>query len=149
MPQVRSEVWIQAPVDQVYGLAKDIEGLAAYIDSVESVKILERDGPNVVSEWVGIIKEFRRQVKWTERDHWDDEAHVCTFHQLKGEFQQYEGTWSFQPEGEGTRVELVVDYVYEAPLIGPLIRKVVQRIMQNSCDAILAGLKERAEGGTQ
>ncbi|HIE52317.1 MAG TPA: SRPBCC family protein [Armatimonadetes bacterium] len=145
MPEVHSTILIRAPADRVYELAKDIEGLAAYIADVESIHVVERAEGRTVTEWVGVIREFRRKVKWTEEDHWDDQARVCTFEQIKGDFTVYRGTWAFRETPEGTQVVLDLTYELEIPLIGPLIKRLLHRIVQNSCESIQQGLKERAE----
>ena len=146
MPEVISRRTIAAPIEQVYSLARDIEGLAAYIDDVESIQVLEEDGPRTVTAWVGIIREYRRKVKWTEEDHWDDDARVCTFDQIKGDFDEYRGTWSFRDDAGATEVEIILYYEYNIPLVGALIRKLLLKKVQASCDNILQGLAERAQG---
>jgi uncharacterized membrane protein len=143
MPEVTSRLTIAAPVERVYALARDVEGLAPYIDDVESIQVREEDGPQTVTEWVGIIREYRRKIKWTEQDHWDDAAHVCTFEQIKGDFNEYRGTWSFRDVDGATEVEIVLYYEYNVPLIGPLIQKLLLKKVQASCDNILRGLQER------
>jgi uncharacterized membrane protein len=148
MPEVTSRLTIAAPVDRVYALARDVEGLAPYIDDVESIQVREEEGPRTVTEWVGIIREYRRKIKWTEQDYWDDAAHVCTFAQIKGDFNEYRGTWSFRDADGATEVEIVLYYEYNVPLIGPLIQKLLLKKVQASCDNILRGLQERVTGGS-
>lgn len=151
MPQVRNVTVVAAPLERVYAAAQDIEGLAPYIADVESIAVTDRQttpgGSVTTSAWVGLLPEFRRKLRWTERDVWDDAARTCTFEQLEGDFDAYSGRWSFTPEGAGTSVELVVDYVYEVPLIGPLIQRLVLKKVQDSVDKTQAGLKARAEQG--
>lgn len=144
MPEVTSRLCIPVPLEQVYALARDIEGLAPYIADVESIRVLEREGPRTVTEWVGVIREYGRRIKWTEEDHWDDAGHVCTFAQIQGDFTEYRGTWSFQDADGATEVEIVLHYEYNIPLIGPLIQKLLLKKVQASCDNILQGLQERA-----
>jgi len=150
MPEVSNQTVIAAPLETVYAAALDIEGLAGYISDVESIAVVSREdrpgGCATKTEWVGLLPEFRRKLHWTEADEWDDAAHRCTFHQVKGDFDLYEGEWLFVAAGEGTQVSLVVRYEYDIPLVGPLLRKLVRRKVQQSVDAIQAGLKRRAEG---
>lgn len=151
MPEVSSSVTVAAPLDTVYAAAQDIETLAGFIDDLESVTILERreteTGSETVSAWVGLLPEFRRKVRWTERDVWDDAAHTCRFEQTTGDYDAYAGEWTFRAEGDGTRVELTIRYEYNVPLIGPLIQKLVLKKMQDSAAKTQQGLKRRAEGG--
>ena len=40
-----------------------------------------------------------------------------------------------------------VDYRYEVPLIGPMLKALVQKLMVQNANDILAALKKQAEGG--
>lgn len=145
MPEVVAQILIQAPVEKVYALAKDIEGLAAYIQDVEEVKVVERQGNRTVTEWVGILREFGRRIRWREVDEWDDKGFQCRFEQQEGEFQEYRGLWTFRAEEGSTRSEIRLTYRLEIPLIGPLIQRLIHAKVQQSCQHILQGLKQRAE----
>lgn len=146
MPIINAEVEINAPVDHVFALAKDIERFPDIMPDVESVKILERDGSYTVSEWVGLIRQFNRKVKWTEEDKWDDEARSCEFRQTKGDFSKYEGTWNFADLGGGrTSMKLMLDYEFDVPLIGPLIKSVVAKLVKANCESMCQSLKNAAE----
>lgn len=151
MPEVSRRVSIAAPLEVVYAAAKDVEGLAEYIADVESITVVERrsvaTGDETVTDWVGLLPEFRRKLRWTEQDHWHDGEHRCTFFQLKGDFDRYEGEWTFAADGDGASVELIVRYDYDVPLIGPLLQKLVLKKVQQSVDAIQEGLRRRAESG--
>ncbi len=147
MPTVSSEILIQAPAGAVYSLAQDIEQFPEFMADVQSVEILEDNLPRRVSRWVGVVKEFNRTVTWTEEDFWDDEQRRCTFRQTEGDYTQYQGEWEFHEDPQGTRVYLRIDFEYDVPLIGALIKGILQRKMQQNVEAMLAALKEQAEAG--
>jgi ribosome-associated toxin RatA of RatAB toxin-antitoxin module len=147
MPTVDSEVLIHAPLESVYALARDIERFPQFMEDVEEVTILEQTPERQVSRWVGVIKELRRTIAWTEEDFWNDQEHVCVFRQTEGDFTDYGGRWEFVPEGEGTRVRLRLDYEYHVPLVGALIQNLLKKKMQANTDAMLAALKREAEQG--
>ena len=146
MPTVESEIIIERPVAEVYALAQDIERFPEFMADVQSVEILEDDLPRRVSRWTGVIKEFNRTIEWTEEDYWDDKDHVCTFAQLEGDFSQYRGCWTFSEVPEGTKMQIEVEYGYNIPLIGALIKNLLRKKMQQNTDAMLAALKQKAEG---
>lgn len=145
MPTVESEILIHAPVEQVYALARDIERFPEFMEDVREVRVLEQTPERQVSRWVGVIKELRRTITWTEEDFWDEEQRLCTFRQTEGAFTAYGGRWEFLPEGENTRVRLRVDYEYHVPLIGARIQNLLRKKMQANTDAMLAALKAEAE----
>jgi ribosome-associated toxin RatA of RatAB toxin-antitoxin module len=147
VPRITVTVVVNAPLDTVYQLAKDVERLPEFDDNLESVRVLEREGGRTVSEWVGVVREFRQTIRWTEEDEWDDERHICRFSQVKGDFDRYEGTWAFSPDGGNrARIDLTLDYEYNVPLIGPLIKNLLHKKTQQAADGIMTALKAMAEG---
>ncbi len=148
MPHIDNEVVVSAPLDKVYALAKDVESFPDFMPDVESVVVAERspDGQRTVTDWVGVASDFKLKVRWTEEDVWDDGAHTCRFHQTKGDYTAYGGLWTFSDEGDGqTRFASSIDYELEVPLIGPLLKRVVARLMQSNTQKILDAVKVRAE----
>jgi len=145
VPEVDSEIVIDAPAERVYRLAKDVEGLAEFLPNVERVTICEREGNRTLSEWLGLVPEFRRSIRWVEEDLWDDAGMRCEFRSVSGDWDRYEGEWSFAREGNGTRVRLKIEYEYNVPLIGPLIKKLLHKLVGRNVEETLAGLRARAE----
>jgi ribosome-associated toxin RatA of RatAB toxin-antitoxin module len=148
MPHIDNEALINAPLEAVYALAKDVESFPEFMPDVESVVVTERseDGNRTVTDWVGVASDFKLKVRWTEEDIWDATAHTCRFHQLKGDYQDYSGLWTFTPMSDGqTQFTSSIDYDLEIPLIGPLLKKVVARLMRDNTQRILDAIKSRAE----
>lgn len=46
-----------------------------------------------------------------------------------------------------TKFESLIDYEYDVPLIGPLIKGLVQRKVQENVDMILQSVKTKVESG--
>ena len=44
MAQVAATVFIRAPLDRVYALAKDVEAFPSFMPDVESIRVQQRDG---------------------------------------------------------------------------------------------------------
>jgi len=147
MPTVESQVSVAAPVERVYEIARDIERFPEFMADVVEVEILEQTPERQVSRWVGLIKELNRKINWTEEDFWDEESRSCAFRMLEGDYTSYGGGWKFEPEGDGCLVTLVVDFKYEVPLVGALIKNLLKKKMQENCDSMLAALKAEAEKG--
>jgi ribosome-associated toxin RatA of RatAB toxin-antitoxin module len=147
MPILELETTIDAPLDHVYAVAKNIESFASFIPDVESIKIVERDENTgrVVADWVGLIPEFHQKIRWTEEDFWDDVAHTCTFKQLKGEYKVFEGVWIFETTESSTRFKSTLNYDLEIPLIGAIIKKLVAKKVHDNISQILSAIKDRAE----
>lgn len=145
MPTVETTVWINAPLDKVYAIAKDSERYPEFMKEVQSLTIVERDGGRVVSDWVGIIPTFGLKVRWRQEEQWDDATHSSRFHQVSGDYDKLEGTWSFREENGGTRFDQFMEYEYNVPTLGPLVKKVIFNIVKNNLESVNAGFKQRAE----
>lgn len=147
MPEVHSEIFIPAPVKRVYTLAKDIERLPQFLPNVEQVKVRSRDGNLTVSEWVGLVPEFKRKLRWVEEDIWSDEERKCEFRSVSGDWDRYEGVWRFEEKDMGTRVSLDISYEYNVPLVGALIKKLLHKLVARSAEETLEGLLTMAGEG--
>lgn len=147
MAIVQSSIEINGPLDRVYALAKNVEAFPEFMPDVKSIKVLERseDGRRTVCEWAGIVKEFKTTIKWTEEDIWDDDAHTCTFSLVKGDYSKYSGKWTFTDLGGRTRFDSEIEFEYDVPLIGALIKGLIARKMKENVDNMLAAVKKEVE----
>ncbi|MFY9233059.1 MAG: SRPBCC family protein [Fimbriimonadaceae bacterium] len=147
MPTVETTIWIAAPLERVYEIAKDNRSFPEFMKDVKSLEIVEEDGGRVVSDWVGIVPTFGLKVRWRQEDVWDDAAHVCTFRQVKGDYDKMEGDWRFVAADGGTRFDSRVEYEYHVPTLGPLVKKVIHGIVVKNLENVLKAIKERSEAG--
>lgn len=151
MPRVEAFVLIRARRDVVMAVAQDNESFPQFMEDVDSVTVLHRSDDKTVvnSEWVAIVPKFNRKITWIEEDTWDVTRGLLTFRQVSGDYDEFHGTWSFtEPEAGITRFESVLNYRLEIPLVGPLIKGIIQKAMQNNVDATLAAIKKRCESGS-
>jgi len=147
MPHIENRVSINASLEKVFALARDAESFPQFMPDVESVVVSERssDGSRMVTDWVAVASDFKLKVRWTEEDLWDEAAHTCRFTQLKGDYTAYGGVWTFTADGEASVFSSAIDYELDIPLIGPLLKAVVARLMQSNTQKILEAIKSRAE----
>lgn len=145
MPTVETAILIDAPLEHVYAIAKDNEKFPEFMSDVKSITPVESSENRVVCDWVGLVPQFMLKVRWRQEDVWDDDAHRCAFKQLSGDYDHLEGTWTFTDEGGKTRFESVVDYEYNVPTLGALVRKVIHNIVVKNMEGVLAAIKDRAE----
>lgn len=147
MPKVESSIVINGDLDKVFALAKNIESFPEFMEDVKSVNVQERsaDGNHTVVDWVGIVKEFKATMKWTEEDFWDEQAKTCKFSLVKGDFKTYSGLWTFTPVDGGTEFKSVIEYEYDVPMIGPLIKSLILKKMKQNVDNMLLAIKNKIE----
>ncbi len=147
MPRIEQSVLVNAAVDHVYKIARDVESFPQFMSDLKSLTVLERsdDGNRTVTEWTGLIREFKMTVKWTQEDVWDIANHRDEFKMIKGDMTSMSGYWNFTAEGESTTFESVMDYEYDVPLIGPMIKNLIKKKMTDNLQATLEAIKQRAE----
>ena len=150
MPQVTSKVLIQAPFDSVWTLAQNVEDFPRIMPDLDKVSVLEKsqtspDTLRTVTEWHAQIKQFKRNIVWTEEDIWNRAMGECHFWQLKGDFTEYKGVWKFAPRDGGTELDLELTYAFEIPLIGALMKSVMQKLMQANAEMMSGALKTEGE----
>jgi ribosome-associated toxin RatA of RatAB toxin-antitoxin module len=146
VPTIDTSVLINAPLARVYEIAKDNGSFPEFMKDVSSLTVVESSGNRVVSDWVGVIPQFMLKVRWRQEDVWDDESHVCAFRQVQGDYDRMEGTWSFTEEDGAVRFAQHLDYEYNVPTLGPLVKKVIQVVVTKNLESVQNAIKARAEG---
>lgn len=148
MALVESTVLIKSDIDKVIAIARDVEAYPQFMPDVKSVTILERseDGLTTITEFVGIIKEFKTTMKWTAKDVWDLQAKRCEFNLVKGDFKSYSGVWTLEQVGDSTKFTSSIEFEYDIPMIGPMIKSLIQKKMQQNVENMLAAIKNKLEG---
>ena len=145
MPTVETSVWINAPVATVFEIARNSEGYPEYMKDVQSVTPVEREGDRFVADWVGLIPQFLMKVRWRQEEVWEPANFKSTFRQLEGDYDRLEGVWTFEEKDGGTLFKQWLDYEYNVPTLGPLIKKVIHMIVVKNLENINEAFKQRAE----
>ncbi|MGI8924353.1 MAG: type II toxin-antitoxin system RatA family toxin [Fimbriimonadales bacterium] len=146
MPIIELRNTIDAPVQRVVEIARDVERFSEFMPDVKSVKIIDQsdDGTTQQTEWVGIIKQFSREIAWTQEDVWHEDANRIDFHQVKGDYDKMEGYWQFNEVGGKTEFVNYLDYEYKVPLLGALVTKVVDFLVRQNLNSIMDGIEKRS-----
>jgi uncharacterized membrane protein len=147
MPRIELVRDVAAPPQRVYEIARKVEDFPTFMEDLQSITILETsaDGQTTLSEWVGLIRDFRMTIKWVQEDAWDAQQLTDTFRMVRGDMDAMSGEWRFEPVGAGTRFVSVLEYEYNVPLIGPMIKALIRKKMEGNLAAQMQAIKERAE----
>lgn len=148
MPRIELVNEIDAPVDTVYRVARDVESFPTFMEDLESLTVLERseDGLRTVTEWVGLIREFKMKLKWTQEDVWSNTSYRDDFHLIKGDMDKMEGYWQFTSlDSNRTRFENVLEYEYDVPLIGAMVKSLIKKKLTDNLMATMTAIKKKAE----
>ena len=147
MPRIEQNLMVDAPVERVFAVARDVEAFPEFMEDLQSLAVIERspDGNRTITEWVGLIREFKMTVRWSQEDLWDPARHRDVFKMLKGDMDSMSGYWQFTGADGKTQFESVVDYEYNVPLIGPMIKALIKKKMEANLDAQMRAIKTKAE----
>jgi ribosome-associated toxin RatA of RatAB toxin-antitoxin module len=86
-------------------------------------------------------------VKWVQEDRWDDSTYRDEFTMLRGDMDRMEGWWQFTATGDGgTRFDSLVDYEYNVPLIGAMVKALIKKKMTDNLQATMDAIKRQSEG---
>lgn len=141
MPEVQADTFVATAPAKAYAAAKDLEGLAPYLKDVQSLKVLEAAPERSKSEFTAIA--MGKKIHFIEVEEWNDAALKSHFYSPEGDFDLYEGDLWFTPEGEGTRIHIVVRYELNVPIFGGLLQKLILKLMKENAQGYIDGIKER------
>lgn len=148
MPNIEQSITIAAPVEQVFAIARDVEAFPQFMADLKSLVVRERnvEGTRTVTEWVGLIREFKMTMKWTQEDVWNTETYRDDFKMLRGDMDSMAGYWQFTSlDAKTTRFDSVVNYEYNVPLIGAMVQNLIKKKMTENLQATMDAIKRRAE----
>ena len=146
MPYVECAIEVQAPARIVYELAKEQERFPEFMPDVETVVVLERHPDRVLTRWKTLVEDA--PIEWTEVDRFDDERLRIDYALVEGDLDTFEGSWTFEQDGETTRVVLGVDYDFGVPTLAELIGPTLEKKVRENSEMMLAALKSEAESRT-
>ncbi len=145
MAYIETSIVIKGDPVRIYELAKDMESYPQFMESVESVKVIERRPNETVTEWAAWLKG--KLFKWRELDVFDDQKPGIHYSQVSGDLKKFEGDWIFEPASEGCKVTLTVDAELGIPMFAAMLDPIVKIVLKQNCESMLKSMKERIEGG--
>jgi len=143
VPFIEAEIVVDAPVRDVYELAKDQERFPEFMPDVETVRVLERRPDSILTRWKTLVEDA--PIEWTEEDRFDDAATRIDYKLLEGDLEKFEGAWTFEERDGATYVNLGIDYDFGVPTLAELIGPTLAKKVRENADMMLAGLKKEAE----
>ncbi|HYF26699.1 MAG TPA: SRPBCC family protein [Baekduia sp.] len=137
---------IDAPIEEVYAVAADVEGSPRWQPDIKRVEVLERDGDDqtlVRTHTDAKVRELRSDLRFSY-----DAPRGLRWKQLDGDLKDVDGSWTFEDLGDGrTRAtyEMTIDL---GRMLGMVIRGPVVGLLKGSLIESMPGkLKGFVEGG--
>jgi len=150
MGLVKAQVVVDATREIVFEMARRVEDYPDFMPDVEEVSVLERDDKTGFAKvkWIAKVEigSISKKVRWVEEERWNTKELKGDFNQLEGDYKFYDGSWSFGTTVDGkTALTLEVDFDLGLPLVGPLINKLLDKLMLNNIQGMLNAIKKRVE----
>ncbi len=137
---------IEAPIEEVYAVAADVENSPRWQPEIKKARAVERDGDEqtlVETETDAKVRTLKSELRFSY-----DPPHGLSWRQESGDLKSVEGSWSFEEAGDGktkATYEMTVDLgrmlgmVIRGPLVGVLRGQLVESMPDK--------LKKDVEGG--
>jgi ribosome-associated toxin RatA of RatAB toxin-antitoxin module len=124
--------------DAVFDTLADFRHYAELVDVVRSVDMDRPKDGTAHSSWV---VEFRNGLlRWTEQDWFRRDKLRLDFNQIEGDFDEFYGGWVLEPESNGVRAALIVDFDFGVPSLASIVEPVAVRVLTDVTQQILLGL---------
>ncbi len=124
---------IEAPIEEVYAVAADVEGSPKWQPEIKKARALEREGDEQVlveTETDAKVRTLKSTLRFSY-----DPPNGLSWRQESGDLKSVEGSWSFEEAGDGqtkATYEMTVDLgrmlgmVIRGPLVGVLRGQLVE-----------------------
>ena len=142
MAKMQRSVFVRAPVDKIFGFMDQPATLPEIWPGLIEATDVQRL-PNGGKQWRWTYKMAGLPYKGASEDlEWVENRRVVskTIGGIDSTF-----VWTYEPEGEGTRVTVEVEYTIPLPVLGKLAEALVVKLNENDMDALLKNMKKRME----
>ena len=145
MSRIVKSIQIDAPQDQVFTYAADVEKQAEWIVFIKEVEVTSGDSRSPGSTDRCVVKLGpRSQIVEAELTEYRPNE---SFGRRAISGMQMQGRMTFAPSGEGTRVQWAIEYTPPMGLLGRVADVVfMNRVFQNEVEESLDNLKAALEG---
>jgi uncharacterized protein YndB with AHSA1/START domain len=142
MAKVTKSIFINAPVEKVFEYHTNPNNNTEYWPSMVEVKNIE-DHPTGGKKfnWVYKMAGVRFEGSTIPIEYIPNKRLVI---QTKGGIEST-FVYNYEPEGEGTRLSMEVDYKVPVPVLGKLAESFILKTNEREADTVLANIKDILE----
>jgi coenzyme Q-binding protein COQ10 len=141
VPVVTVSEHLPLPPEAVYAKVADMEAYPVHMRTVRSIEVLERGPGRTVTRWTADLGGGRL-IRWDEEDLFFPEEGRIRYRLVKGDLKTFQGEWRVEPEAEGTRLTLTVEFEFGLPMLASLLNPVGAVLIRRNMEAMLQGIQE-------
>lgn len=143
MPYIEVSLPVQAAAEDIYYILKEMDKYPQFMNDLESVTVLERQGNYTITNWVSRVDG--RVIRWKEKDIFDDENMHIMYQQIEGDLSRMQGEWILTPLENGTEIKLTVDFEFGIPMIAGLLNPILKKKVRINSENMLQAIRQRLE----
>lgn len=146
MPKVEKSVVVNASPEEVFGVMLQVDQYPQFLPYVKSVRSLERtETPlRMLLEWTIKTPNLGMEIQWQSWHEWWEAEQRSTFRPHGDSMVLLSGEWQVLPEGDGSRVNLRIDYEAKVP---PMFAGMAGKAINEILDGWMTGIQKKAEAG--
>ncbi len=142
MPDLFFERHVPHLPQRMFDLVSDLEDYPRFLPNVRDMQVKRDDGARGDVRYARMTLKFGPVTQaYTSRVEADATARTITAKAVDGPFAYLDSKWSFEPEGEGTRVRFDIDF----KISNPLIASVAEPAFAAKQDEIMDAFVEEAD----
>ncbi len=142
MPDLFFERHVQHLPERMFQLVSSLEDYPRFLPNVSDMQVKRDAGAQGDVRFAKMTIKFGPVTQaYTSRVEMDAKARTITAKAVDGPFAYLDSKWSFEPEGEGTRVRFDIDF----KISNPLIAAVAEPAFAAKQDEIMDAFVEEAD----
>ncbi|MCG6870865.1 MAG: type II toxin-antitoxin system RatA family toxin [Gammaproteobacteria bacterium] len=138
MPSVHRSAWVAYPAREMFALVADIPAYPEFLPWCAGGRV--QAAGDALEACVDIRYGSVNKSFTTRNRHQDQRA--IHMELVEGPFRFLHGQWRFEPEGEGSRISLDLEYEFSSRVAGLLIGPVFNGIAEKLVEAFVARADE-------
>lgn len=140
MPDLFLERHVPHLPQRMFDLVSDLEAYPRFVPNCKSMDVRD-DGPGGAVLAKMTVQFGPVTQSYTSRVVADAETMTITAKAIDGPFSYLDSKWSFEPEGEGTRIRFDIDF----KIANPLLAAVAEPAFASKQDEIIDAFSEEAD----
>jgi ribosome-associated toxin RatA of RatAB toxin-antitoxin module len=143
MPKIEKSTTINAPVKKVFEYVSNAELMPEWLPGMVEVKNVNstEEGVGSTYKWIYKMAGIRFEGESISEEYMPEKKMVT---RSKGSINSL-WTWNFEPQNNGTKIELVIDYTIPMPVLGKIAEAIVLKQNIREADLALANIKAKME----
>lgn len=130
--------------DRMFDLVGDLEDYPRFLPNVSGMDVKRDSGSRADVRYARMTIRFGLMTQsYTSRVEADPDERTITAKAVDGPFAYLDSKWTFEPEGQGTRVRFDIDFKFSNPLIAAVAEPAFAAKQTEILDAFIAEADRR------